>query len=91
MHLLFVSHKPTKNIFIASRAGILCHAYEKLNPHVQLEKTSCKLTDIPQLAGVKSAEGAVTAIHSPSASSDFSMRQALTPGNLKNLKEKRQY
>jgi len=50
---------------------------------VQLEQKSCKLTDIPQLAGIKIAEGAVTAIHIPSASSDHSMGHALTAGSLK--------
>jgi len=39
---------------------------------VKLEQLSFKLKDIPQLAGVKIAEGAVTDIHVPYTSSDHS-------------------
>jgi hypothetical protein len=66
----------------SKKCGILCYAYEKLNPHVQIKQLSFKLTDIPQLVGVKSAEGAEGAIHIPSASSDHSMGHALNAGSL---------
>jgi len=49
---------------------------------VQLKQLSFKLTDFPQFAGIKTVEGAVAAIHIPSASSDHSMGHALTAGSL---------
>jgi hypothetical protein len=49
---------------------------------MQMKQLSFKLMVIPQPAGVKIAEDAVTDIHIPSASSDHSMGHTLTAGSL---------
>jgi len=59
-----------KNFYTSSWAGISGHVCEMQNPQVWWEKLPSKATNIPQPAGVKNAEDAVTDIHIPSISSD---------------------